>query len=78
MSSRTKRVQQQITEQRVLTVLQVLSIMQTEAEKMNWWQRFKLANSFLWKKNIDAFFQLADSNKETNNGREVQDSKKKS
>ena len=67
MSSRSKRVQQQITEQRVCTVLQVLSIMQTEAEKMSWWQRLKLANSFLWKKNINAFFQLADSNKETVN-----------
>lgn len=78
MSSRTKRVQQQITEQRVFTVLQVLSIMQTEAEKMSWRQRFKLANSFLWKKNIDAFFQLADSNKEADNGREVQDSGKES
>lgn len=62
MSSRTKRVQQQITVQRVTTVIQVLSIMQTEAEKMSWAQRFKLANSFLWKKNIDAFFQLASKN----------------
>lgn len=62
MSSRTRRVQQQITVQRVTTVIQVLSIMQTEAEKMSWAQRFKLANSFLWKKNIDAFFQLASKN----------------
>lgn len=75
MSSRSKRVQQQITMQRVTTVVQVLSIMQAEAEKMSWWQRFKLANTFLWKKNIDAFFQLASSNKEADNGREVQDSK---
>jgi hypothetical protein len=64
--------------QRVTTVVQVLSIMQAEAEKMSWAQRFKLASSFLWKKNIDAFFQLASSNKETDNGREVQDSGKKS
>lgn len=78
MSSRSKRVQQQIAEQRITAVLQILSIMQTEAEKMSWAQRFKLANSFLWKKNIDAFFQLADSNKETDNGSEVQDSGKKS
>ena len=64
MSSRSKRVQQQITAQRVTTVIQVLSIMEAEAEKMSFWQRFKLANTFLWKKNIDAFFQLAESNKE--------------
>lgn len=62
MSSRSKRVQQQITMQRVTTVVQVLSIMQAEAEKMSWAQRFRLANSFLWKKNIDAFFQLASKN----------------
>ena len=78
MSSRAGKVRQQITGQRITTVIQVLSIMQTEAEKMSWAQRFKLANSFLWKKNIDAFFQLADSNKEADNGREVQDSGKKS
>ena len=64
MSSRSKRVQQQIVAQRVTTAVQVLSIMEAEARKMSWWQRLKLANSFLWKKNIDAFFQLADSNKE--------------
>ena len=78
MSSRSKKVQQQIAEQRITAVLQILSIMQTEAEKMSWVQRFKLANSFLWEKNIDAFFQLADSNKEADNGREVQDSGKES
>lgn len=69
MSSKAGKVKQQITAQRITTVIQVLSIMQTEAEKMSWWQRFRLANSFLWKKNIDAFFQLASSNKETDNGR---------
>lgn len=64
MSSRSKRVQEQIVTQRITTVVQVLSIMEAEAEKMSFWQRLKLANSFLWKKNIDAFFQLAQSNKE--------------
>ena len=42
---------------------------------MSWWQRLKLANSFLWKKNIDVFFQLAVENKEQANDKEVQDSK---
>lgn len=65
MSSRSKRVQQQIVAQRLTTVVQVLSIVESEAKKMSWIQRFKLANSFLWKKNIDAFFQLATENKET-------------
>ena len=78
MSSRAGKVRQQIIGQRITTVIQVLSIMQTETEKMSWWQRFKLANSFLWKKNIDAFFQLATENKETENVKEVQDSREKS
>ena len=64
MSSRTKRINRQITAQRVTTVVQVLSIMEAEAEKMSFWQSLKLANTFLWKKNIDAFFQLAQSNKD--------------
>lgn len=74
MSSRAGKVRQQITGQRITTVIQVLSIMQTEAEKMSWAQRFCLANSFLWKKNIDAFFQLASKN-EVKNDKKVQDNK---
>jgi transcriptional regulator len=64
MSSRSKKLQQQIVAERLTTVCQVLSIVEREAEKMNWWQRLKLANSFLWKKNINAFFQIATANKE--------------
>lgn len=64
MSSRAKRINQQIVTQRVTTVVQVLSIMEAEASKMSFWQRLKLAHDFLWKKNIDAFFQLAQSNKD--------------
>lgn len=64
MSSKAKKINQQIVAQRVTTVVQVLSIMESEAQKMSFWQRFKLANTFLWKKNIDAFFQLAQSNKD--------------
>ena len=37
--------------------------MEEEAQKMSWFQRFKLSQSFLWKKNIDAFFQTASKNK---------------
>lgn len=75
MSSKSKRVQQQIVAQRVTTAVQVLSIMEAEARKMSFWQRLKLANSFLWNKNIDAFFQLAESNKEEEDVRKVQDNK---
>lgn len=59
MSSRSKKLQDQIVRQRITTVAQVLSIMQSEAEKMNWFQRFSISWSFLWKKNIDVFFKVA-------------------
>lgn len=59
MSSKAKRVQDQIVGQRITTVVQVLSIMQNEADKMNWFQRFSISWSFLWKKNIDVFFKVA-------------------
>lgn len=59
MSSKAKRVKDQIVGQRITTVVQVLSIMQSEAEKMNWFQRLAISWSFLWKKNIDVFFKEA-------------------
>ena len=70
MSSRAKKVRSSIIAERLSTVTSVLAIVESEASKMNWWQRFKLANDFLWKKNIDAFFQLASKNGEKND-REV-------
>ena len=63
MSSKAKRVSNQIVQQRITTVVQVLSIMSSEAEKMSWFQRFRISQSFLWKKNIDCFFELASKNK---------------
>lgn len=59
MSSRSKKLKDQIVSQRITTVVQVLSIMQSEADKMNWFQRFSISWSFLWKKNIDVFFEEA-------------------
>lgn len=63
MSSKSRKVSKQITQQRITTVVQVLSIMSSEAEKMSWFQRFRISQSFLWKKNIDCFFELASKNK---------------
>ena len=63
MSSKAKRVSNQIVQQRITTVLQVLSIMSSEARLMSWFQRFRISQSFLWKKNIDCFFELASKNK---------------
>lgn len=69
MSSRSKKLKDQIVSQRITTVVQVLSIMQSEADKMNWFQRLAISWSFLWKKNIDVFFKEAKHGK-----KEVQDS----
>ena len=63
MSSKSKRASNQIVQQRITTVVQVLSIMSSEAQKMSWFQRFRISQSFLWKKNIDCFFELASKNK---------------
>ena len=63
MSSKAKKVNKQIMQQRITTVVQVLSIMSSEAEQMSWFQRFRISQRFLWKKNIDCFFELASKNK---------------
>ena len=62
MSSKARKVSDEIVARRITTVVQVLSIMEANASKMSWWQRLKVSNSFLWKKNIDCFFQLAQQN----------------
>lgn len=63
MSSKARKLSDQIIQQRITTVVQVLSIMSSEAEKMSWFQRFRISQCFLWKKNIDCFFELASKNK---------------
>lgn len=70
MSSKAKKVKDSIVQQRVTTVVEVLSIMQNEADKMNWFQRFVVAQQFIWKKDISCFFQLAKKNKKVSNAKE--------
>lgn len=73
MSSKAKRVSNQIVQQRITTVFQVLSIMSSEARQMSWFQRFRISQSFLWKKNIDCFFELASKNKKKEEKHEKRD-----
>lgn len=74
MSSRAGKVKKQIAQQRLTTVCDVLTIMQNEADQMSFFQRFRVSQSFLWKKNIDCFFQLASKNrKKEKKSAEVQD-----
>lgn len=63
MSSKSRKLSNQIIQQRITTVVQVLSIMSFEAQQMSWFQRFRISQCFLWKKNIDCFFELASKNK---------------
>ena len=73
MSSKAKKVSNQIIQQRITTVVQVLSIMSSEAQQMSWFQRFRISQSFLWKKNIDCFFELASKNKKKEEKHEKHD-----
>ena len=63
MNSKAKKVSKEVVGRRLEAVVQVLVIMEEEAQKMSWFQRFRLSQSFLWKKNIDAFFQIVSKNK---------------
>lgn len=63
MSSKAKKVEKEVVGRKIGTVVRILSLMEAEARKMSWFQRFKLSQSFLWKKNINAFFQMASKNK---------------
>ena len=73
MSSKSRQLSDQIVQQRITTVVQVLSIMSSEAQKMSWFQRFRISQSFLWKKNIDCFFELAGKNKKKEEKHEKRD-----
>ena len=71
MSSQVKSIGDKILQRRINTVVQVLSIMSFEAEKMSWFQRFRISWTFLWHKNIECFFELASKNKKDCYGKEV-------
>ena len=70
MSSKSRKLSDQIVRLRITTVLQVLSIMSSEAQQMSWFQRFRISQSFLWKKNIDCFFELASKSKKKDEKKE--------
>ena len=73
MSSKAKNLSDQIVRLRITTVVQVLSIMSSEARQMSWFQRFRISQSFLWKKDIDCFFELASKTKKKEKKREKRD-----
>ena len=77
MSSKARKLSDQIVRLRITTVLQVLSIMSSEAQQMSWFQRFRISQSFLWKKNIDCFFELASKSKKKDEKKEEKKEEKR-
>ena len=76
MSSKSRNLSDQIVRLRITTVFQVLSIMSSEAQQMSWFQRFRISQSFLWKKNIDCFFELASKTKKKDEKKEEKHEKR--
>ena len=77
MSSKARNLSDQIVRLRITTVLQVLSIMSSEARQMSWFQRFRISQSFLWKKNIECFFELASKSKKKDEKKEEKKEEKR-
>ena len=58
MSSRAKRVTKEVVNRRIETVVQVLAIMEEEANKKTFGQRFIICCQYLFAKKFDAFFKV--------------------
>lgn len=58
MSSQAKKVSKKIVNQRITTVVQVLSIMEEEAKKKSFFARFIICCQYLFAKKFDAFFKV--------------------
>ena len=63
MSSQAKKVSKKIVNQRLTTVVQVLSIMEEEAKKKSFFARFIICCQYLFAKKFDAFFKVGKKGK---------------
>lgn len=63
MSSQAKKVSKKIVNQRITTVVQVLSIMEEEAKKKSFFARFIICCQYLFAKKFDAFFKVGKKRK---------------
>ena len=57
MSSSAKKLANDVTRRKVETLVQVLAVLEQEAQKKNFWQRLKISLQFLFTKRIDVFFK---------------------
>lgn len=60
MSSRVGKVNKEVTQRRIETVVQVLAIMEEEAHKKSFVQRFVICCQYLFAKKFDVFFKTND------------------
>lgn len=58
MSSQAKKVSKKIVNQRLSTVVQVLSLMEEEAKRKSFFARFIICCQYLFAKKFDAFFKV--------------------
>ena len=63
MSSQAKKVGKKIVNQRITTVVQVLSIMEEEAKRKSFFARFIICCQYLFAKKFDAFFKVGKKRK---------------
>ena len=62
MSSKVQRVNKKIVEQRLTTVVQVLSIVEEESKERNFFARFIISCQYLFTGKIDVFFKVGKAN----------------
>ena len=63
MSSQAKKGSKKIVNQRITTVVQVLSIMEEEAKRKSFFARFIICCQYLFAKKFDAFFKVGKTRK---------------
>lgn len=63
MSSKAKKIEDRVMEQRITTVVQVLSIMEEEAKKKSFFARFIICCQYLFAKKFDVFFKVGKHGK---------------
>lgn len=56
MSSKAKRVTADVTSRKVMTVMEIVYILESEAKKKGFFERLKVSLQYLFLKRFDAFF----------------------
>lgn len=57
MSSKATKISKEVQNRRLNTLVQVLSLMEMEAQKKNFFKRFKISMRYLFAKDFKGFFK---------------------